>query len=453
MEELQKNDFIELTVTGEGTDGEGVGKVDGKTVFIRGALKGERVRAKVILVKPRFDVAITEKILTPSPSRVTPPCPLFGKCGGCDLQHMSYGAQIEYKRRLVKDALSKIGGIDAEVEETEPSLFEYRYRNKISLPVRQYEGGALKIGLFAKNSHRVVETEDCLLQSEKNAAVIPVFRNFMKENGWRGYDEQTGEGDVRHIVAREAGGRLCVAIVACRKIDCRDFVGKIKAVDPEAELWLNVNRRRDNVILGDEWYCVIKNETPVTVENLKTFIHPAGFFQVNDFIREKLYACVADLMQGGAAVEAYSGAGLLSAILAKKAKAVYGIEINRQAHEAAMRMKELNGIDNFFPVLGDVGEKLPAVLKECSRFAPPSEIFIVLDPPRTGISEAAAQTLLQSDANNMVYVSCNPATLARDAARLIKGGYRPVKIKPFDMFPQTANVETLMVLKRARNLT
>ena len=214
MEELQKNDFIELLVTGEGTDGEGVGKVDGKTVFLRGALKGERVRAKVILVKPRFNVAVTDKILKPSPQRITPPCPVFGKCGGCDLQHMKYAAQLEYKRRLVKDTLLKIGGIDEYVEEVEPSLPEYGYRNKISLPVRQFEGGALKIGLFAKNSHRVVETEACLLQNEKTAAVIPVFIRFMEESGFKGYDEQSGEGDVRHIVAREAGGVLYVTVVA-----------------------------------------------------------------------------------------------------------------------------------------------------------------------------------------------------------------------------------------------
>jgi len=450
MEELQKNDFIELLVTGEGTDGEGVGKVDGKTVFLRGALKGERVRAKVILVKPRFNVAVTDKILKPSPQRITPPCPVFGKCGGCDLQHMKYAAQLEYKRRLVKDTLLKIGGIDEYVEEVEPSLPEYGYRNKISLPVRQFEGGALKIGLFAKNSHRVVETETCLLQNEKTAAVIPVFIRFMEESGFKGYDEQSGEGDVRHVVAREAGGVLYVTVVACRKIDCRDLTERIRTIDPDAEIWLNVNRRRDNVILGDEWHCLKESNKPSEVENLKTHIHPAGFFQVNDYIREKLYAAVADMMKGGAAVEAYSGAGLLSAMLAKKAKIVFGIEINPQAHGAAVKMKELNGIDNFFPVLGDVGEKLPAVLDECAKSAPVSDIFIVLDPPRTGISQPAADTLVKSGANNIVYVSCNPATLARDAARLIQGGYSPVKIKPFDMFPQTCNVETLMLLSKKK---
>ncbi len=450
MEELLKNDIIELTVTNLGSEGEGVARAGGKTVFIRGALKGERVRAKIIAVKPRFDVALLEKVLSPSPDRVTPDCPLFNKCGGCDLQHLSYEAELKFKRALIEETFLKVGGLTVTAEEVEPSPRSLRYRNKLSLPVRCVRGET-KIGLFAKNSHRIVETNDCLLQYEWNIPLIAALKEFLEASGYVGYDEETGKGDIRHIVARGLNGKLCVTLVTTAKLDCADFGKRLKEINPNSELWLNINTRRDNVILGREWHKVFGSDSETVIEGLKTEIHPAGFFQVNDYIRERLYSYVADMSAGGAAVEAYSGAGLLSARLSRNAKTVFGIEINEQAHTAALKLKADNNLDNFFPVLGDVSEKLPDVLKKCADISGSSaDTFVVLDPPRAGISESAANTLVNSGADNIVYISCNPATLARDAKRLSDGGYEIQSVKPFDMFSRTANVETVVRFRRKR---
>lgn len=446
MDEIGKNDVIELTVTGQGMDGEGVARADGKAVFIRGALPCEKVRAKVILVKPRFDVAILEKVLVPSPARVTPPCPAFGKCGGCDIQHEDYAAQLSFKRGLVADALKKVGGFDSvEVGEVVPSDKTFRYRNKLSLPVRR--GG--KVGLFAKGSHRVVETDDCLLQYENNRLLIAAIKDFMTEEGYDGYDEQDFSGDIRHLVSREVGGRLCVAVVATHSIDIRGFAGRVREFAPDAEVWLNVNARRDNVILGSAWKKVCGSDEPVAVDGLKTALHPAGFFQVNDGAREKLYAFVSSLCSGGTAIEAYSGAGLLGAAMAKNADEVFGIEINREAHEAAVRLACDNGIDNMTSIQGDVSEKLPEVLNTIiSRNGSNRDTFIVLDPPRGGVAAEVAELIGRSGAENIVYVSCNPATLARDLKIICGYGYEILSVTPFDMFPQTANVETVVRLKK-----
>ncbi len=442
MDELQKNDLVELTVDNLGYDGEGIARYDGKTIFIKGALPSERVRAKIIAVRPKFNIAILEKILSPSPERVAPVCPIFGKCGGCDIQHLNYSAQLKFKQKTVQETLKKVGGIDFPVGETVASEQTLRYRNKISLPVRRTKNG-VEVGLFAKGSHRIVQTDDCLLQAGNTDALILSLRSFIEKNNLYGYDEETGKGDIRHLVARLVNGRLSVTIVSNLKIDCTDFIESVKTINPDCEVYLNINRRKDNIILGDKWYLLYSWESETTVDGLKASVHPGGFFQVNDGIRNALYDKVASLCEGGFAVEAYSGAGLLSASLCKKADEVHAIEINEKSHESALKLKKDNALSNFFPLCGDVSVLLPEVLKKAKG----KDTFIVLDPPRTGISRECVQTLLSSNSNNIVYISCNPATLARDLS-LLKEKYSPVSITPFDMFPQTSNVETLVVLRR-----
>ncbi len=436
---LQKNDIIETEITSLGINGEGICHYEGKTIFVKGALVGEKVRAKIILVKPTFNIAILEKIITPSKFRIQPPCPVFGKCGGCDLQHIDYTAQLNYKRDLVRDTIKKIAKIDCEVENTEYGK-PYRYRNKISLPVREV-GGQLKVGLFAKGSHRVVETDDCMLQYSWNKRLIELIKEFMLANDLRGYDEEKHRGDIRHIVAREVEGKTYVTLVVLRYIDCKDFYKSLCSLFPSVTLYQNLNTSKTNVILSDKWKLSGGEEDEVVTDELKFSLHPAGFYQVNDEVRRKLYDAVCSLLEGSTAIEAYSGAGLLSAKMAKKANKVYGIEINREAHEAAVRLCKSNNIENFTPILGDVTEILPTVLKNCGQDA-----FVVLDPPRTGISEKASQTLANSGVKNIVYISCNPATLARDLERICSGGYTVKRVKPYDMFPQTTNVETLVYL-------
>lgn len=450
---LEKNDVIETDITSMGMEGEGVARVDGKAVFIRGAIRGERVRAKIIATRPKFDVGLLQSVISPSPDRAEPVCPVYGKCGGCDLQHLVYSAQLAFKRERVSDALKKIGGFDVPVEEVVPSELKYRYRNKISLPVRQINN-QLKIGLFAKSSHRIVETPDCFLQPAWNAALAPALRGFMEKNRLVGYDEEKDSGDVRHIVAREAGGRLSITVVTTREIKTDGLKEAFAGVYPRVSVYLNINRKRSNVILGTKWIPVSLDPEPTIIDGYKTDVHPAGFFQVNDDVREKLYSYVADLCDGAVAIEAYSGAGLLSARLARKAERVYGIELNPQSHEAALKLCRDNNITNFTPVLGDVGEKLGEVLtataaeNENGGGSGNKETFIVLDPPRTGISAEAAAILAASGADNIVYVSCNPPTLARDARLIADGGYDLISVRPFDMFPETSNLETVAIFGR-----
>lgn len=441
--ELQKNDIVELEVLSTGINGEGVSKVDGKTVFIRGAIQGELVRAKIILVKKSFDIAILDKILRPSAHRVTAPCPLFGKCGGCDLQHLSYDAQLRIKRQTLSDTLLHVGKIEAPVDEVVAST-PLRYRNKLSLPVRS-AGGEIKIGLFARGSHRVIPCEDCLLQHEWNAPLISALKEFMTENSISAYDEESGCGTIRHLVARMAAGILTVTVVATQDLNVEPLFEKLTRLFPSVRLFVNENKSKNNVILGEKWHFRGEKIHPEQIDGLSVDIHPGSFFQVNDEIRELLYADIAKTVHGSVAIEAYSGAGLLSARLAQNATAVYGIEINKQAHESAMEIKRRNSLDNFSPIQGDVGKELAPLLNRIGDKNP----FLVIDPPRSGLGEQAIACILSALPQNIVYVSCNPATLARDLS-LLRSHYDVDRITPYDMFPQTMNVETLVVLSRKR---
>ena len=440
MDELTKNDIIETEITSLGINGEGVTRVNGKAVFIKGALVGEKVRAKIILVKPSFCVAIVEKILTPSPHRVAPLCPLFNKCGGCDIQHLSYDEQLKFKSETVCQTLKRVGGVEVEVAPTVASDKRYRYRNKVSFPVRQNKFG-LQIGLFAKNSHRLIPVDDCVLQYEFIKDIVATIKNFIEKNGYRGYDEEKFNGDIRHIVIRTVSDLTTVTLVVTRPVKTYDLLNSLRKICPKCSLYLNINGRRDNVILGEEWI-FIGGENRCQVDGLDIEIHPAGFFQVNDYIRSKIYDHACQLTQSGNAVEAYSGAGLLSAHLANSAKKVVGIEINRQAHESAVNLAKTNGINNMEPLCADVGSVLTQVIADLG-----DNTFIVVDPPRSGLDENACSALLDSGADKIVYISCNPATLARDC-KILSQRYSVTSATPYDMFPHTSNVETVVVLQK-----
>ena len=442
--ELLKNDIIELTIESQGAFAEGVAHTDeGVTVFVKGALTGERVRAKVIGVKPKYCFAILEKLLTKSPYRVQPPCPLFGKCGGCDLMHLNYVQQLEHKKNIVKQTLEHVGNLtNIEVNDVVPSKDVLRYRNKLSLPVRLGKDGTTEIGLFAKNSHRIISTTDCLLQYEWNVKLIESVKDLMQRKKFTPYDENSGKGDIRHIVAREVGGHTAVTIVATKFLDIQSL--DLNFLDRHS-LYLNINQRRDNVILGDEWKKIKGTSDEIEEDGLRFSIHPSAFFQVNDEVRKELYSSVVKNRECSSAIEAYSGAGLLSAYLAQKSQEVFGIEINAQAHASAQNLAKQNNLSNMYPILGDVTKKIEQVIKACQ-----CEPFIVLDPPRSGLNEEVIKALCQAKAKEIVYISCNPATLARDLSHFVRNDYEIKSVTPFDMFPQTTNVETLVVLSHKK---
>jgi len=448
---MQKNQSVQLDIESVGINGEGVARPGGVVVFVKGALPGERVNAKIIGVKKNYCYAILDRespfVSTQSEMRVNPPCPLFGKCGGCNIMHVNYDEQLRIKRGLVRDTLKKVGGVDAEVLPTVPSALPLRYRNKMSLPVRE-ENGSLKIGLFAAASHRVVETEDCLLQPEWNGEIIRALKVFMIGSKIKGYDESSGNGTVRHLVVREVENHLYITVVVTKKIPLNDFAALLKGKVGNFSLWLNVNKRRDNVILGDKWLKVYGDNESGEVEGLKAEIHPAGFFQVNDRIRSEIYAAVQDKIteiQPDFVIDAYSGAGIMTAMLAKRCKSITGIEINEQASQSAEKLIRDNNITNMRAICGDVADHIGAVTRSYEG----KSVTVVLDPPRSGCDKSVLEAIISSGAENIIYVSCAPSTLARDLG-ILSPHYEVDSVRPYDMFPQTMNVETLVCLSHKK---
>ena len=358
--------------------------------------------------------------------------------------HLRYGAQLAFKRAAVSDALKKIAHIDAEVGECVPSDKILGYRNKLSLPVRCTKDGAA-VGLFAYNSHRIIRTDDCPLQTEGIRAVIPALCRAASE--FAPYDEETGRGELRHFALRSVGGRLGAVFVVTRDLSRRILRAAESAGIKADELWMNINDTRGNVILGRETRLLAGECADIDIflggRRLPVSVHPNAFFQVNAGIAEKLYSAVrAEAASFGAdtIIDAYSGGGLMTALLSDIAPRVIGVEIEPTAVAGADELMKKAGITNVRNILGDCAEVLPGLIPDCKN------ALIVLDPPRSGCSEEVTAAVNASGAERVIYVSCNPSTLARDLSRL--PAYRPVSVTPFDMFPQTCHVETLICLER-----
>lgn len=464
--DLNKNDNIEATVESLGYRGEGVARIDRVPVFIAGALPGERVRAHVILVKKDYAVAKLTDVLKSSPDRAVPRCKYFGKCGGCNIQHLSYNAQLKFKRETVADALKKIAHISFEVASCVPSDIEYGYRNKLSLPVRRGKNGA-ETGLFAYNSHRIVEIDDCPLQTERVRKLIPRLRETAAR--FKPYDEDTGRGELRHFVVRDFGNRVSLTVVATH--DVSEKVRNVCSNSGADEVWLNINKQDNNVIMGDKTVLVTGEWLPHETLGIKTCVHPKGFMQVNDSVMKKLYSAVterAKQINPDRIIDAYSGGGTLTALLSPYAKEVVGVEIEQAAVNSAMELTKDMELTNVRHICGDCAKVVPKLTNntlsahravQAPSAAETSDVLtathngdntlIVLDPPRSGCDKAVVEAVNASGAENVIYVSCNPSTLARDLSLLTD--YEPTSVTPYDMFPQTAHVETLVCLKRKQS--
>lgn len=437
-----KNDIVQLTIDNLGCNGEGVARQDGKAVFVPGALIGEKVLVKIIADKRNYSVAKLMEVIESSNERRTPICRHFIACGGCNYGHVNYADQLMYKRKTVRETLKKICGVDYEVNETVQSVPDLRYRNKLSLPVRM-DKGQLRIGMYAENTHRIVEIDDCSLQPREMFVPVHILRDFIERNNIDAYDESTRHGSVRHIVVRRLNGHNYIVVVSCHMIDLQPYVRTLDMSGESYSLWLNINSNAGNVILGDRYVFVGgEKDRCEVIDGITITVHPAGFFQVNDYIRRKMYNKIADLIDGETVIDAYSGAGLMSAMIARRAKHVYGVEINSQASESARRLAQTNGIENMTAICGDCAEKLPLLESELS-----GDVCVVLDPPRTGCDGRVLDSVMRICPKRIVYVSCNPATLARDLVRLTCE-YEIRDITPYDMFPYTKHVETLVVLHK-----
>lgn len=461
---MKKNEVYKLIATGYGTDGEGVCSAD-CTVFVPAMMEGEEALVKILSVKGTVAYGRVEKILTPSPHRARPVCPVFLKCGGCQLQHMNYGAQLQFKRAQVKNTLLKVGGIDADVQPTVPSAKPLRYRNKLVLPV----GEDNLLGFYAARSHRIVPVDDCPIQAEWCAPVIEAIKRFMREAGVSGYDENTRQGILRRIAVREVGGRYIVVLVCARSIDARPLVPILnELLCGDFTLLVNINAGEGNAVFGKEWRTVC-GDGFFSAEDMGIKFRAGAntFLQVNEGVRESLYADVAaEAADGGAvAVDLYSGGGMLTALLATRCRAAYGVEVVPEASACADELAALNGLTHkMFNICGKVEDELAAVFAKTEG----ERRVIVCDPPRKGMERSVVHAVRESGADKVILISCNPATLARDLGILLgsltegEGGlkknsdyaatsaYKIDYIRPYDMFPQTKWAETVVCLSRKK---
>ena len=452
---MQKNGTYCGKVSALGTGGEGIINAEGTTAFVPFCLVGEEVSFKALKVKGNIAYGKIEKVISPSPARVKAPCPVFEKCGGCDLQHIEYSEQLKFKQNLVKTSLEKLGGIKFTVGDCVPCERQYAYRNKLSLPIGVSDNGETVLGFYARHSHRIVPITNCAIHKGWTGEIIRAVKEFATPQN---------RDFLKHIVVRELNGKFIFALVASRNIDIAPLAKLLDKSFENFTLLLNVNPADTNVIFGKEWH-ICRGEGFFSAEE-GGITYRAGantFVQVNDGIREKLYSAVINEIadKDTVAIDLYSGGGLLTAMLAKKCKAAYGVEIVQEASDCAERLKIENGLENMHNICGAVEEKLQGVLQSTEG----AKRVIVCDPPRKGIQRSAVQAIKNSGADKVVLISCNPATLARDLGllsstlreengALIKcpvpenPPYILQSITPFDMFPQTRHVECVVCLTR-----
>lgn len=447
---IKKNDILTLDIIDMGVNGEGIAKHENVVIFVPFALVGEKVKAQIINTKSSFYVAKLVEVVSESPFRVTPPCPVFRKCGGCSLQHLKYEKQLEFKTNLVKNNLKRIGGIETAVLPCIASDVQYAYRNKIQMPVGA-NGGGFVIGMFANYSHRIVPTNVCLLQDSETNKIIQIVNEFMSENNISGYNEQTGRGVVRHIVARTLNNQILIVLVINGKTvkNIEKLIEKLNKNYENFGLYLNTNLKQTNVILGEEFKHVHGlNSLKNTEYGISYEILPQSFMQVNNFIKTKIYEKVFEIINQNdfdVVIDAYSGAGLLSAMMAKVAKQVIGIEIVQPAVECANLLAKHNNLTNMVNICGDCAVELPKVILKLEN----KKSCVVLDPPRKGCDKIVLESIKNSNPDFIIYISCNPATLARDLKILTENSQFSINfMQPYDMFPQTPHVETVVCLKK-----
>ncbi len=462
LKALEKNQTFLAFGEGMGTNGEGIVKKNGVTFFVPYLLPEEKARVRVLKRKGNIGYCKAEEIFTPSEERARPKCPAFYRCGGCQLQHLSYRSQLKFKTQAVKETLRKIGGIDYPVPTCERSDSQYGYRNKLQLPIG-WQDGRNVIGFYAERSHRIVPIDSCPIHPEWATELISALYRFMETCGVDGYDEATGEG-LRHIVVREIDGRFLVTLVSTSSdIKGIDYLlHLLDGVFHEYSFFLNVHKERTNVVFGKEFH-LLKGEG--TYEGRACGVRfEAGvntFLQVNEGVRGKLYSRALSLAvsdKKDVVIDCYAGGGMLTAMFAKKCAHAYGIEVVPEASACADILKGKNNLQNKMTNLcGRVEDLLGDILKK------EPNATVVLDPPRSGIDRGILKALLAQDIKKIVLISCNPATLARDLGfltgtlvekengELVKaeapaGKYEITALQPYDMFPQTKHVETLVSL-------
>ena len=446
---LERNDDIKLHIEAIGSNGQGIGRVDGYAVFVPGALPGEDVAVHIIKAGSSFGVAKLVALESASPQRTKPECEYFQRCGGCTLQHMDYAAQLISKQEQVRDALERIGGFKGiNVADTIGMDEPWSYRNKGIFPAGGEEKGA-RLGFYMAHSHKLVPLDDCLIVDEVIAIAMRAVQRWIDEFSIGAYDEATCMGTLRSAFMRKTSGGLMVMIITTGPLPHADkLVELLREQCPElVSVVHNINKSETNVVLGDKFKLIWgQPKLTETICGIKFELSPESFMQTNHIQTEKLYGLAMDaakLKGDELVVDAYCGVGTISLMLAQRAKRVIGIELSEQAIEDAKCNAALNGITNAEFIAAPAEAELARLVKE--GLAPD---VITLDPPRGGCESAVLSAIADSGAKRVVYISCAPATLARDAKLLSECGYSIVSVQPVDMFPHTTHVECVVLMSR-----
>ncbi|MFD1927760.1 23S rRNA (uracil(1939)-C(5))-methyltransferase RlmD [Sporosarcina siberiensis] len=449
---VNRNDRLNVFVEDLTHDGSGVAKVDGYPLFIPGALPGEEVEIQVGKTLKKYGFARLVKITKASPDRVEPPCHVFSECGGCQMQHLSYEGQLVQKRKTVRDVIDRVGKLPhVPVHPVKGMKDPWRYRNKSQIPFAEQDGKVVS-GFYRTRTHHIVDTDVCLIQSNEADDLMTALKMELHNMGVDAYDERTNLGMLRHLIVRKgrATGEIMVILVTRKKKFTQQdaVIELIKRVVPEVtSIMQNVNSEKTNVIFGDYTVPLYGKSFIVdSIGDINFEISARSFYQINPEQTEVLYGQAleyAQLTGNESVIDAYCGIGTISLFLAQKAKEVYGVEIVPEAIADAKRNAELNNIDNAFFEAGPAEVVIPNWYAEGKRFD-----VLVVDPPRKGCDEELLNTILEYKPKRVVYVSCNPGTLARDLRILEDGGYRTQEIQPVDMFPHSSHVECVALLER-----
>ena len=453
---MKKDDLIEVTIEDLSEEGTGIGKFEGMTFFIKDAVIGDRVRAKIMKLKKTYGFARLMEVLTPSPDRVEPLCPVARQCGGCQIQAMSYEAQLAFKTRKVENNLKRIGKFEEIPMESIIGMEDpFHYRNKAQFPFGKNRDGKIITGFYAGRTHSIIENTSCHLGKEVNEEILEKILAWMNAFHVEPYNEATGKGLMRHSLIRcgfRTGEIMVCLVINGRKIPGEEaLVDSLKIIPGMTSISLNVNKEKTNVILGRE---VINLWGRPYIEDyigeVKYQISPLSFFQVNPVQTERLYGKALEYagLTGEETVwDLYCGIGTISLFLARKARKVYGVEIIPDAIEDARRNASLNGFTNTEFYVGKAEEVLPEKYEKEGVRAD----VIVVDPPRKGCDETLLSTMVKMQPERIVYVSCDSATLARDLRYLCDNGYELKRVCPADMFPQTVHVEVVCCLHRVNS--
>lgn len=450
---LKKNDQVEITIEDIGSEGEGIGKYEGYTLFVKDTVMGDRALVQITKTGKSYGYARLVKLLEASIFRVNPRCPIAAKCGGCQLQHIDYEKQLEFKENKVRNCLSRIGGFeDIPMEPISGMEEPYYYRNKSQFPVGRNKDGSIAIGFYAGRTHTIIDTRHCYIGATVNEDILAILRKFIEEKKIEPYDESTHQGLLRHILTRvgySTGEIMVCLVINGDKLPYKEeLIKELLEIKGMKSICLNVNKEKTNVILGER-IIPLWGEPYIRdfIGPIKYQISPLSFYQVNPVQTRKLYELAleyADLKGDEVVWDLYCGIGTISLFLAQKAKFVYGVEIIPQAIEDAKTNARINHIENAKFYVGAAEEVLPRKYKEENIKAD----VIVVDPPRKGCDQSLLDTILAMAPKKVVYVSCDPATLARDLKYLCEKDYELVRVRAVDQFAHSVHVETVALLSQ-----